>query len=989
MPNSKLAQEVGKQIQEYGDAVLGRILLSNVIDGKSITDVHFKELVDSAQKANKKLTAADIINEMISNPDKFGLAIDSGKAIKLSTDNSRVYEIQIERTGESTYDLKVIGKYTDDKMVATPARVMHAKINPDSSIDIKAGDAVFTSKAPAPRELQADVIEKFGQAVANGEPSHLAIMGTGSGKSWVLAGVTHAVGHGIFVVPNDSLAKETRKDAIMVLHGQSTKVYMAKDLSVDEFKKAIQEEHVQIIMTADDPLFFEKSKLVKNRTVCIDESHQHTFNEAQVHNLETMKQNNVMLAVTGTPTSKLNELFGNKALVDVNIRTVMDAGQLRPIIPQHQTNIASDNIERTLIEGYFGRQSYLSSGEDYVKPDPNNANVKSKPLSEQVDYFVEKNRVKSIDQKNFFFNGDPTFREKMMGIYNQIAKGTYSDLTALQKNIQIMRRDAEVDYRMQVMKELGDKRPDHEIKDDAIKQVGEGKPVDLKQEIEASQKAQVAQFINSNAAALAFGKKPFDMELLIRKGKFNQLMTDNKPNEKDSSKANTHPEDWRKNKAKQLADKYFESEAGQQDIQKLGSDETAIHQLRQEKVASFLKKLPTDKKGIGEMIQEDLRRNMDFVGGLPPDQREKIIEKVAKTTVNFMFAADDKEAIKAMSSGDNIDLEKLGATYAANSTNDMSDSEKNALLDGLRTGLVMHVGSGTAFSTGISIPSVLSTQQAILNDKDELNNALDTPQLHGRTVRNKDSSALNQQVVAKGVVNHLPLPDIIAKDSNAKTMEFFKKQIFYNAQTHVGQQRLDFGLKVREKFEGGAIGKFNYLKQEQEIRHKFLEEFKKLQATPKQGQKGYDPVEYNKAQKQITKYGTLAVKAEKELQQINNAMLLNRIFLSNEVHAELFQLRQEERDMKKTDPNYKDEMTRISARKSELDTYLDVIGNQGTSKSQETGHVFSAYGVKPDMHDESQSKTIRKVEEQMSKFKGKVSDIKQPDPESGPKFDKH
>ena len=729
---------LGQQIIDYSQLVSVKTMIEDTSKGYFLSDETGAKLIKEEQE-QKNPNIYNVIKRMIEDSEAVTMKIEPGDthpSMKVfMSDGNSVFQIKITAKDKDhgCFDVEISNQFSQDsspngspkgpitqtainKKFSTELRTMGigGDQKPITKLVMKADNAEFDYGAIAPRQLQMSVIEKFGEAVKDGRAQQLAVMGTGSGKSFVMAGIAHAVGQGIYIVPDDDLAKEMHDDAVGKLLGVDA-VYASK-LSVAEFSDALQ-THKHIILTANDPFFKKKAALIKDRVVLVDESHQHTFREYDMSTLKELKDNNSMLAVTGTPTGRLNVLFDKKSLVDVNVRTLMRQNLLRTVYPQEKSHIPKDSMPRELIKGYFGRDSYQTSGIGYIDP------TKSKEMPDvAIDDAINRNKRRSLNEKNFIFSGDEDLKSETLKAYEQISTGTYPGIDELQQEIRVLRRDAEIEARVALMVSMpGEVRNPSELRAIAEKKVGEGLPVNLKEEIEHAQKSQIAQSINCKALGLVFNDKGDgdDYEVQFRFGN-------------DSLK------------------KYLTEKKGF-------------------KLSAGSHAKMTDQE-LGDFYRKKLA---DFVTGLPAEQRALYIDEVVKRAVELRKAFDGGTDLKdAIISPELINLEELKAQYTTSANKKTPKEESSAVLDRLRTGLVMHVASDKRYATGISIKSVLSEQQAITSDDDELNNVVDASQLHGRTIRNKDSIAQNSQYVMEGVQRYFPLSSILADNSNELTKAF-------------------------------------------------------------------------------------------------------------------------------------------------------------------------------------------------------------------------
>ena len=79
-----------------------------------------------------------------------------------------------------------------------------------------------------------------------------------------------------------------------------------------------------------------------------------------------------------------------------------------------------------------------------------------------------------------------------------------------------------------------------------------------------------------------------------------------------------------------------------------------------------------------------------------------------------------------------INLAGLNVSYTGSADKNSSQEESDKVLQQISVGLIMHLASDSKFAVGTTMKSVLSTQQAIISDNDELNDVILICQLHGK-----------------------------------------------------------------------------------------------------------------------------------------------------------------------------------------------------------------------------------------------------------------
>ncbi len=704
----------------------------------------------------------------------------------------QVYQVNIEKIGEGENDYRVnirkqaiVSADGNIVMAETPVLSTHLTLGATAA-DVRVEGQPIRNTRLGP--VQAAAVKKIGaklqeDAKKPGEPQKgaLAVLGTGSGKSFVMAGITEAIGEGVYVVPDHTLATEM-KGEIEKLQGQmgpTPQVFV--NPSVKELEELLKDPvGKHIVLEARDKDFAQKAAMIKGKVVLIDESHQHTYKKKDLQVLKNLAANNSVVALTGTPTSSLREVFGN-SVENVNILEVMKMGRMR-FIHGSSEKIAAPKETRSLLLSskipraagtaqsindavvhkmqlrYYGGEGYLTkeSGKESGYKDPatfltNKENPTEADIQQAIDKAVKQNIRRISDRKNFIFSGDAENRKKLIDMHREIFSGTgnKAKLAQFQKEVAKLRQAEEIEARIKMWHQLDpvlskltvekekletELKSARERKDDGSeykitaalrqksreitkreneihlrKRVQESVPlpkVDLKAEAELAQKKQIANALNTKILKL--------------------LYTSNPPSPKDPS------------------DVDFEI------MQRLG---TLEKYLRDHPLPARDEKALTALKAVYDSFVKK------FPDALPASQREKLLG-----LINSKVQLGAKGTISLINP-EEINLAALGATYAVDAPareqpadkQGAADKESLQIIEQLKLGLVMHVGSDERYATGISIPSVLSVQQMITREDDPLINAQLSVQLFGRIVRARDDIGTAMQVVSDLVPNSLYL----------------------------------------------------------------------------------------------------------------------------------------------------------------------------------------------------------------------------------------
>lgn len=753
-------KDIGKALEQYSVA----IAVKNMKFDESVSIETGREII-SQENLRSNPSIYNVIKQIIARKSELAMTVKDGdqypSAEVFTHSGGDMYGIKIEEITPSNYKVTLNSKVKkeDGKLVEG---AIHYEIEADLENDevcIIAGAAKISAVMKSPRALQNQVLSKFAEGIKEKEnkTEQLVVMGTGSGKSFVIAGAAHAAAsekrNVIMIVPTEGDSNQLRDD---IRNVQGKDAIDGSAMTLDAFARLLAEDikGKQITLRADDVFFKQKAALVEHCMVLIDESHTHTFNNYSLAYLDLLRKNNCTLAITGTPTGKLQKMFGNEPLLDINLRTMQNEGLQRYIYPRVDHDISTEQeIVRQLVNGYFGRDDYLRPHETnppapdreptgYKKPQDFLTSGEATTPEDAINKAIEHNRVRCLNQKNFIFSGDKKFREKMLGIYAAIAAGKYDGLTGLVSDIQTMRLNAEVQERVSLMKTL----PYYQSKchsDDmeffslAAQEAGPPKKIDLQAEILNAQKMHVANAIN------AFATEAF---LKILGVKIHESFDD------------------------------FEALAREGMLQKYLQKKWQDPKLQGHEIIDFAK-LYDDafQQKDSKYIPDGLKSIVARITKLPDPHKEQMKSKVLATLTNMMKARQGEDIATKLLQASEIDwpLDYVTSIASGDGQKWTDDQVKAAS----RVGCVMHVASDKKISAGYSDPNARSVQQALLSDEDELRSSENTAQLFGRVVRGKDGIAFAQQVVAKGVSSY-GLDDVIANDSNRKTAIFRENEYY-------------------------------------------------------------------------------------------------------------------------------------------------------------------------------------------------------------------
>lgn len=790
--------DIGESLKQYSAAVAvknmrfdqsvkvdeGRVLIAeeNLRDNPSIYNViqqiiaHKSEL-KMIQKEGDKYPSTEVFTH--SGGQLYSIKLeemDDGKRYKVTL-NSKVEKNDDGKLEERAINYEIETDLDNDKL------------------SIILGKTKIFQTMVSPRAIQNQVLSLFSEQILKGQPRQLVVMGTGSGKSFVIAGAAHAASdkrNVVMIVPTLGDGKQLQGDIAKVQGGMDIPVVdgSADEMTIEKFNALLIEEPKgkQIILRADDKYFKQKSALVSDCMVLIDESHTHTFNEYALAYLEHLKKFNCTLAVTGTPTGKLQQLFGIPFL-DVNLRTMQNAGLQRYIYPQVDKHLPDneESLIHHLIQGYFGRVSYLRPHETQ-KSEPNREPIGYKSPQyfidqlrqspeEAINSALENNKVVCLNQKNFIFSGDAGFRKKMLDVYCNIAKGKYEgpqgNFKALESEIEQMRRDSEILERISLMETLPQYRymSHSERHDIAIQQVNQNiKKVNLLEEIQFGQKLQVAQSINAIASE-SFLKflgitTNEDFGALVRQKKLQEYILKKIEGKKTTITDNDIDVNYQK--AKKVAQELAEG--------KIKSNDRTIDELK-----PFL-------------------TLVNVVKDLPEPHKKKYEEKALLVFHKILLAVKDPKQQSCLLNENDIDWPLDYATSIVPGDDKNHQWTEDEIKAASRAGCVMHLASDTKISAGYSDPFACSVQQALLSNQDPLRSSENTAQLFGRVVRGSDGIAFAQQVVVADV-SHYDLESVVSNESNADVAKFRDQEFYREGKEAV--EKVEGSLRRKEVDEMG------------------------------------------------------------------------------------------------------------------------------------------------------------------------------------------
>ncbi len=584
----------------------------------------------------------------------------------------------------------------------------------------------ISGKHIKPRALQMRAIEAFVKALSEGQTSQLLLMGTGTGKSFVGAGIGLALNQGVYIVPTQAHAAEMKKDAIETIRkGTNTypEVCIGSEITLENFKTLINTTGLDdryVILEMDDKDFAAKTALLEGQFVLIDEAHQFTSNDPMIKILQKLQNDNIVLALTGTPTPKLFSMLGNP-VDDINLRAAQDAGAVREMCIMNDIAYSHDIIER-IAAHYFGSWA-LKKGDKVhyfseMKLDQTiceTPGALTKVLMPIINAALQQDMpsnhlLRNDQQKNFIFSEDKGLRADIVKYFEELYHSAVSsslDAAVLNKIAQCKAAQSKVlleAFYHHVTQSGFTLTP--ETKQELAKAVDEQYRVKLgsrsvenvpkknfREQMMKAQKDHIAQTVLASALYIVLDVKHSECEKFIRTKTVKELV------------------------AKEIA-QCFEQE------------------IRQKLQALYPALPEIQKNALDHLITECIHN--------------------VRSILSDPSGSIDTKAVSIMallgSISERIDLSNLQARYIDQISKDDNDRARRApVLDQFRAGLIMQLVSDSVFATGISIPSVLSTQQTITCQADL--DALYIMQLFGRCIRDKDEFAFVYQAVKFALID--------------------------------------------------------------------------------------------------------------------------------------------------------------------------------------------------------------------------------------------
>ncbi|WP_392537884.1 DEAD/DEAH box helicase family protein [Legionella sp. 227] len=791
--NSEIVKRQIADLKDYTDTVAAVHLLKEVVTNGAVVTVGSAKEIIAVENSKKDPKIGNVVKAILAKAGKPGeersqwIQKEDGLHLEAAiTIGGAVYTVDFTYNGikedQQEYTVNITSKLNAEvsrgKLFFDHDHSATVKLTYDKEGDLRAvtnkGLAVDT-KSFVPHAYQNEILAKFTDSLSAGNEQRLAVMGTGSGKSIVMAGIAQAVGRTVMIVPDKTLVDqqsgETQKmlgagkvngishiPTVFTLETIKSKVDVFWDGLKDDLSDMEQEDKLkikeyfakviagsehfdQIVLQAEHPLFKIIASEIKDSMVLIDESHRHTFNEEDTKILEGLKGRNSILALTATPTSKLYDLFSGTPLDDLSLGAAIQLGTIRPIKPEVAYLEEKDLVDQAVIH-YFD-DYYLQEGMNgYVDPvelkeqiKKANSGIEDSVAQQQaIDRALELNRIRA--QRNMGFSDDKATRDKLAETYQKLANGDEATLEKYQAKIAELRKESEARARVELAKRFG------AVDEVAVRGQVPLREVNLKNDISKEQQKDIQRTINSFALALIFNEKFTDI----------------------AEKDRTH----------KLEEYLIECD---EHIKKYKTKDVEIP-------PPFLNKLKVCEETNRVKLNEALTKLGAPISKLPPEQKEAMVKLILDRAEAMVAKIKTSQPVSdVITKAAPVDLAVLKATENYASAIDMKTKQDviDAQLAQIEAGLRTHIVADEVIATGVSIRDILNVQvinsnsPVIESNINAINGILSGPQATGRCVRNKDVEARAQQYIDnryedKGLI--LTVDDIIdPKNSAEKTRE--------------------------------------------------------------------------------------------------------------------------------------------------------------------------------------------------------------------------
>jgi superfamily II DNA or RNA helicase len=846
MVKKSTIKRLAEELQDYTDTVAAIHLLKRESSGECCVSVACAEDIMKGINLRQKPKLGDMVKEILKRAGQPGA--DEAKWVQ--QEGQWILEAVIALDG-AVYHTRFIAGETKDNVTHYDVQILSELAQKDTQVERgklyfntehqatihllvnKTGEfeeleavtrkgLVVKADSFTPYPFQNETLAKYYESLKRGNNSRLAVMGTGAGKSIIMAGIAQAVGSTVMIVPDKTLVNQQVSEVKKMLDSST----YAKDKPVEktnvftfesgqtlfDFEEKTPENqgairayfrtildqtsnprYHQIVLEASHPAFHLFAEELNDQMVLIDESHEHTFSARSTAMLKEIAERNAVLALTATPTSRLYEIFPGEPVDNLSLGVAMQIGKARPVKPE-VTYVESQDMLKQAVVQYYNDYYLTSDADGYVDPVKIKVELRSRKLQasyplteseisniekqiehEAIDTALHANRVRM--QRNMGFSDSKQLRKKLTTVYQKIANGDAEILAEYGDPIAEARREAEISARLEMQMRLHPQISADKIQSsrESIAASVSVPQIDLPKEIAAAQIHDIRRTINSYALLLALGEKP----------------------DKIAAADRTH---------------------------KLGSqmkayDGVLLHhaqdKVRQERIAlCHTKTRKSMEKMLIEMIPKPVFESLGskearVIRRLILDRAQAIVEKVKNEEPISRLVLSEHSIPET-----DLEILRLNNHYARVIDEHSSQQEKALALAEIEVGIRTHIVSDHTFATGVSIKEILNVQMLhpyshqVETSPYAINGTMASSQATGRCVRDSDSKGRVQQFIdrqyeGKGLIT--TVEDIIHPESEPRVKKVLSQRDMHRMSFRTDQLRMienpEFVAKTKAIFD--------------------------------------------------------------------------------------------------------------------------------------------------------------------------------------------
>ncbi|KTD77168.1 DEAD/DEAH box helicase family protein [Legionella waltersii] len=788
-------------LRDYTNTLAAVHLLKEALKGGSMITVGAANDIVSKENLKADAKIGNVVKAILAQAGKEGEA--RSLWVKNDTDNKwhlqaaitiggAVYTVDLVQEGivkgEQLYTVNIESKLAKDdsptpsrgKLFFNPGAKATVKIKANKDGDLRAvtqKGLEISHDSIAPYSYQNEIIAKYCDKVSQGADTQLALAGTGSGKSIIMAGIAQSLGKTVMIVPDALLVSQQTKEVLNLVNkgiengapvtpiNVFTLDLLEKPGLIDDpedmdqvtsyFATVLEgtskpKKFEHMVLQSTHPLFKVIAPLIKDNMVLIDESHTHTFDSESTKLLQGLKDNNSVLALTATPTSKLYDLFPGTPLDDLSLGAAIELGNVRPIKAEVDYYEAEDLVTQAVVR-YFD-DYYLRTGDNgYTDPVQLKAELLKKvpkpsdmeAQSQAIEIALERNRMRC--PRNMAFSDNKQTRQELATIYQKISEGDATTINKYKDTIAAKRKQSEIEARVAMTLKFVQDVDAQKTKEvtELVTLATKTPVVDLPRDIVIEQQKGVQRTINSLALALVLNEKPSSI------------------GEKD-----------RTNKLRTFIEKCDAEFHGFKTEGKTGKPGEDAVEAKLKACASFNR----------EKMRESLLKMESPIPDLPATQQAAMINLILdRAEALAANITADRPMVDIVMNPTPVNLKALEVDSNYTRTIDASttDTTKKGIVAMLDVGIVSQVVSDQTVATGVSIKDVFNVQivnnysEAVESDINVINGTLSGPQAMGRCVRHGDGLARVQQIIDvryKGTGLILTVDDAIDRqNSGVKT----------------------------------------------------------------------------------------------------------------------------------------------------------------------------------------------------------------------------